>query len=95
MRFNLESCAPLYAELAGIVLPGIEGSDLEKAAKLADHLGGLNGELRLPTRLSQVGIGEADIEGLANDAMNQQRLLGNNPREVRLDDVRAIYREIL
>ncbi|MCW8277283.1 iron-containing alcohol dehydrogenase [Pseudomonas sp. PCH199] len=95
MRFNLEQAAPLYAQLAEIVLPKVTGSEHERARALADHLGALAGELKLPTRLRDVGIGEADIETLAEDAMKQQRLLGNNPRVMRLDDVRAIYREVL
>ncbi|MCY1460066.1 Iron-containing alcohol dehydrogenase [compost metagenome] len=95
MRFNLETVAPLYAQLADIVLPGIQGHDREKASTLANYLGSLAGELGLATRLRDLGIVESDIEALATDAMKQQRLLGNNPRELSLADVRAIYREIL
>lgn len=95
LRFNLDAAAPLYAQLAEIVLPDVTGSDQVKARALADYLGGLAGALKLPARLRDVGIGEADIDALVADAMNQSRLLGNNPREVRLDDVRAIYREVL
>jgi alcohol dehydrogenase class IV len=95
MRFNLETVAPLYAQLADIVLPGVQGSDMEKASTLANYLGSLAGELGLATRLRDLGIAESDIEALALDAMKQQRLLGNNPRELGLADVRAIYREIL
>lgn len=95
MRFNLEVAAPLYAQLADIVLPNVSGSARDKAWALVDYLGGLAGELNLPTRLRDVGIGEADIEALAEDAMKQSRLLGNNPRKVTLEDVLAIYREVL
>ncbi|WP_449431939.1 iron-containing alcohol dehydrogenase [Pseudomonas putida] len=95
MRFNLAAVAPLYAQLASIVLPSVSGSDQDKAAQLADYLGGLTAELGLPTRLSELGIAESDIEALALDAMKQTRLLGNNPLPLTLDDVRAIYREIL
>lgn len=95
MRFNLEAAAPLYAELAEIVLPGIGGTDLHKAGALAEYLGALAGELHLPTCLTEVGIEASDIELLARDAMKQTRLLGNNPREVCIDDVRAIYRQVL
>jgi alcohol dehydrogenase class IV len=95
MRFNLEAAAPLYAQLAEIVLPSETGSELHRARALADYLGGLAGELQLPTRLRDVGIGEADIQALAEDAMKQARLLGNNPRTVSLADVLAIYREVL
>ena len=95
MRFNLEAAAPLYAQLAEIVLPNETGSELQRARALADYLGGLAGELQLPTRLRDVGIGEADIQALAEDAMKQARLLGNNPRTVSQADVLAIYREVL
>lgn len=95
MRFNLDAAAPLYAQLADSVLPGITGNEHERARALVDYLGNLAGELKLPTRLRDVGIAEADIDGLAEDAMKQSRLLGNNPRTVSLDDVRAIYREVL
>ncbi|AWY38655.1 iron-containing alcohol dehydrogenase [Pseudomonas putida] len=95
MRFNLEAVAPLYAELADIVLPGIQGTPVEKASALANYLGTLAGELGLATRLRDLGIVESDIEALAIDGMKQQRLLGNNPRELTLADVRSIYREIL
>ncbi|MDT4869951.1 lactaldehyde reductase [compost metagenome] len=95
LRFNLEEAAPLYAELADIVLPGLQGDARSKARALAEHFAELPKRLRLPTRLRDVGIGEDDIEALAQDAMNQARLLGNNPREVYLDDARALYREVL
>lgn len=95
MRFNLDTVAPLYAQLADIVLPGISGNDRDRALALADYLGSLAAELGLATRLREVGVTEADIEALAQDAMKQTRLLGNNPRPVSLEDVRAIYREVL
>jgi alcohol dehydrogenase len=41
--------------------------------------------------LQQVGIAERDLDRLADDAMLQTRLLGNNPRELTRDDARAIY----
>ena len=43
------------------------------------------------TTLQQVGITESDLDRLADDAMLQTRLLGNNPRELTRDDARAIY----
>ncbi|WP_330115286.1 iron-containing alcohol dehydrogenase [Pseudomonas sp. JS3066] len=95
LRFNLETVAPLYAELADIVLPGLGGDASAKANALADYLGGLAGELQLPTRLRELGISQADIEDLASDAARQTRLLGNNPRELVIDDIRSIYEKVL
>lgn len=95
LRFNLEAAAPLYAELAEIVLPGLQGDTRSKAEALAAHFAALAQRVGLPTRLRDLGIAESDLEGLVADAMNQQRLLGNNPREVSENDIRALYREVL
>ena len=46
----------------------------------------------LPATLSQADVPEADLPMLAEDAMLQQRLLVNNPREVLLADALEIYR---
>jgi alcohol dehydrogenase len=43
------------------------------------------------TTLQQVGITERDLDRLADEAMLQTRLLGNNPRELTRADARAIY----
>jgi alcohol dehydrogenase class IV len=95
LRFNVERVARLYARLAEIMLPGIGGSPASKVATLIAYLEGLPGSLGLPTRLRDVGIERGDIEFLATDAMNQTRLLANNPREVSLEDARAIYQAVL
>ena len=85
----------MYADLGQIIKPGLQGSTREQATQLVDYLGGLAGELGLPTRLSQVGITEKDIDQLAVDAMLQTRLLMNSPREIQLQDAAALYREAL
>jgi alcohol dehydrogenase class IV len=42
-----------------------------------------------------VGVREADLPRLAEDAMKQTRLLVNNPREVTYEDAYTIYSEAL
>ncbi len=60
-----------------------------------EWLSALPGRLGLPTRLSQVGISGSDLPSLAADAMEQTRLLVNNPREVTYDDALALYESVL
>ena len=95
LRFNAPAAEGLYAELAPIVVPGAKGTADELCATLVHYLGELPVDLGLKTRLSQVGIAQADLEALATDAMKQTRLLINNPREVAYGDAYAIYAEVL
>ena len=48
----------------------------------------------LPVRLRDAGVTEESLETLASDAMLQQRLLVNNPREVTEADAFAIYKAV-
>ena len=94
LRFNLPAAAAHYAELAPILDPSLAASgEAERARALPDTLERLARDLGVPMRLRDVGIGEGDLEALAEDAMKQTRLLVNNPREVGLADALALYRE--
>jgi alcohol dehydrogenase len=91
LRFNASHAAPLYAELADIVVPGAGGSHAARTEGLIAAMQQIAERTGIQTRLAQVGIVEADLERLADDAMLQTRLLGNNPRELTRADARAIY----
>lgn len=91
MRFNAGHAAMHYAELADIVAPGSQGSDEARSHALIAALEGLAARVGIATTLREVGITEADLDRLADDAMLQTRLLVNNPRDVLRDDARAIY----
>ncbi len=95
LRFNAPAAAELYAELAPIILPGRElpSDPLEVSELLAEHFLQLAADLGLQTKLSQMNIAESDLPKLAEEAMLQQRLLINNPRELSLDDALSIYQQ--
>lgn len=97
MRFNAPDCGAEYAELAPLVFPEIDdGRDSQTvAAEFIERLGKLNVELGLEAGLKQVGISQSDIPKLASDAMNQTRLLVNNPRELQEEDAAQIYQASL
>jgi alcohol dehydrogenase len=91
LRFNAQAAAALYAEIADIVVDGCRGSEEARTEALIAHLEQLAQATGIETRLRQVGIAEADIPRLAQDAMLQTRLLVNNPCELCEQDARAIY----
>jgi alcohol dehydrogenase class IV len=94
LRFNLPAAAGLYAELLEFVDPQLaRGSDEARAAALISGLEFLISDLGLPSTLAEAGVREDSLETLAEDAMLQQRLLINNPRDVAYEDALAIYRE--
>ncbi|MFK0088473.1 iron-containing alcohol dehydrogenase [Pseudomonas sp. NPDC090755] len=93
MRFNAPVAAPLYAELAPLVLGHkLKPGNVEQLAdQLIAELAAFSQRCGLPTRLRDVGVPESMLERLADDAMQQQRLLVNNPREVSHTHALAIY----
>lgn len=94
LRFNRDAALPQYAEL-GRALGATAADDGAAADFLFATLDRLLVDLQLDTRLGSYGIAAADLDRLAADALSQQRLLGNNPREVSFADARAIYAQRL
>ena len=77
LNFNAEACPELYAELAA-VYP--EPSIPRWVLSIGSSCLSPRAAYRRP--LEQANIPESDLPMLASDAMFQQRLLINNPREV-------------
>ncbi|WP_426173279.1 iron-containing alcohol dehydrogenase [Massilia sp. TWR1-2-2] len=91
LRFNMPEAVDHYAEIAGIIAPHVDGSLEARAEALIAAMQQIARITGIETTLQQVGITEADLDRLADDAMKQTRLLGNNPRELTRADARAIY----
>ena len=93
LRFNAETAGELYADMAPLVFPEIgEIGRQGRAAAFAEALAALSARCGLPPRLRDVGIPEDALDRLADDSMNQTRLLVNNPRPLARADAYAIYR---
>lgn len=87
LRFNEPVAAHLYEELVPFVeAPAVSGGLVERMEYLIRAV-------ELPRRLRELDIAEDFLPTLAADAMKQQRLLVNNPRDLAEDDALAIYRE--
>jgi alcohol dehydrogenase class IV len=92
LRFNIVTAPQPYAELAPFAFPelsALEGQ--ERAAAFCDALVQLSLDCGLQPNLRAMDIPQDALPKLAADAMNQSRLLVNNPREVTQADALAIY----
>ncbi|MFJ3261492.1 iron-containing alcohol dehydrogenase [Pseudomonas sp. NPDC086581] len=92
IRFNAPNAGPLYAELAPLLLGERLRSNADRTEQFIAELADLSPRSGLPSRLRDAGVPEGSLPRLAADAMLQQRLLVNNPREVSESDALAIYR---
>ena len=93
LRFNAPDAAHLYAQIAADAFPHLENEESvqSRCATFIEELAALSRRVGLQPRLRDVGIPGDALAKMAADAMKQQRLLVNNPREVTEADALAIY----
>ncbi len=95
MRYNMPACVDKYVEIAkacGVYKPEMTNQEAAEAACTAiEDLSKLVG---IPQHLSELGITEADIPALAEQAITDVCTPGN-PREVTKEDIIALYHKIL
>ncbi|MER0044513.1 iron-containing alcohol dehydrogenase [Pseudomonas sp. MGal98] len=93
LGFNASVAAPLYEELAPLLLGERlrSGDATDHTEQFIIELADLSERSGLPTRLREVGVDQVMLPRLATDAMLHERLLANNPREMTLAHALAIY----
>jgi len=91
LRFNAPAAAGLYGELAQVLVPGASGSNEARTQALIGYVEQLALDTGIERTLREVGVAQTDLPRLAQDAMKQTRLLGNNPRDVTEADALSIY----
>lgn len=95
MEFNKPCCVEKYGKIAEAMGVNISGMTPDEAAQAAvDAVKALSARVGIPARLSDLGIKEADVEPLSLQAIEDVCTPGN-PREVALDDIRALYSSLL
>ena len=94
MRFNTPACPERYAQVSvAFGLP--EGKTAEETAQRGvDFIYRLAASVGIPDKLTALGIPQTAVDGMARAAMEVQRLLKNNPREVTEQDARDIYNSL-
>lgn len=95
MEFNMPACLGKYPEIARAMGVDTEGMSTQEASQAAvDAVRALSVKVGIPQHLSELGITEKDIPALADQALADVCTPGN-PREVTLDDIKALYTKVL
>ena len=94
MKFNMPACPERYAEVA--LACGITAGQTteETAQRGVDFIYRLADAVGIPNKLTALGIPQTAVDGMAKAAMEVQRLLKNNPREVTEQDAKDIYNSL-
>ncbi len=94
MKFNAPANMHRYAEVAVALGCKPGNSDEETAQRGVDFIYRLAEAVGIPQKLTDLGIPQTAVSGMARAAMQVQRLLKNNPREVTEQDARDIYNSL-
>lgn len=95
MRFNMPAAKAKYVDIAKACGVYTDGMTVDEAAEAAcKGIEDLSKLVGIPQHLSELGITEADIPALADQAITDVCTPGN-PREVTRDDIVALYHQIL
>ena len=95
MEFNMEKCLDKYPEIARAMGVDITGMSREEASLAAcEAVKALALKVGIPQHMTDLGITEADIPRLAEQAIADVCTPGN-PRDVSLEQIEALYRKVL
>jgi len=96
MRFNLLGNVSKFARIGeAFGLPATGLDTLGIAEGVVAAIERLAEDLRVPRHLTEYGVKEKDIPGLAEGVLKVTRLLANNPRQIALADAIDIYQAAL
>mgnify|MGYP003627184131 CR=1 FL=1 len=93
LRFNAKVAPKPYADIAAQAFPELAGvtDEKERAEEFCTAMAALSKRCGLQQTLREMDIPRDFLPKLARDAMNQTRLLVNNPRDVTEADALSIY----
>ena len=95
MEFNLPARLEKFAQIAEALGADTSGMDLREAAQAAvDAVWELNGDLRIPTKLSAYGVKRAGIKRMSAAAMTSGNVTVN-PRKTEQADIEALFSEAI
>lgn len=93
-NFNIPASPSRFAHITEQMGKMTKDLSVEEAANEAvSAIKELVADMQIPTRLRDVGVKKKDILTLTESAAKVTRLLDNNPRELKVADIKAIYED--
>ncbi len=92
MEYNIPAATKKYAEVAMALGCEKKATDEQTAYAGVERIRELVKACGIPSTLKEVNVPESAIPQMAVDAMKIQRLLKNNPKEIREQDAITIYK---
>ncbi|WP_033542521.1 iron-containing alcohol dehydrogenase [Planococcus sp. CAU13] len=94
VKFNAKMDPGKTAQLYSLLVKGNENLTLDDKIKgLYQYLLSLNESIGLPIKLSQIGIKQDELSGIAEKTLEIKRLAGNNPRALSKNNLLALLEE--
>jgi alcohol dehydrogenase class IV len=96
MRFNMDAIPDKVLPIANAM--GIDSLGLsveEVGKKIVDEIFKLAQYLKIPNNLGEYGVTRNDLEVLTKSASEVRRLLDQNPKNMSLEDISSIYKQLL
>jgi alcohol dehydrogenase class IV len=96
MEFNVLGNIPKFAQIAQLLGEKLDHlSLLDQAYQAARAVKAIYRDLKIPQSLTELKVPKEAIPGMAKAAINVTRLMGNNPRNMTLQDVEKIYEKAI
>ncbi len=96
MKFNMDAIPDKVYPIANAV--GIDAAGLsvdEAGKKVIEAIFNLVREVNIPNNLEKYGVTKDDLDFLTKSASEVRRLLDQNPKDMSLDDISSIYKQLL
>ncbi len=91
-RFTYESSPARHDEAARLIWGDAVPAGAQGVEALPDAIVALCRDAGIPNGIGAFGFGDADLDGLVDGAMKQERLLAISPRSFTAHDIRDIFR---
>ncbi|MCY8575993.1 iron-containing alcohol dehydrogenase [Bacillus haynesii] len=93
--FNADHVTDRLADVAGVIGIESEGSKASQAEQVIRKIEEWTADLDIPQNLKTFGVSIEDVPSLAEAAADVKRLMDNNPKQMTIAEIEAVYLKLL